>query len=76
MIYFITPKQPTNLQANLQANLRIAQLVKRLAVNRKVMGSLPANTTCFFGFLFLFPKKKVRACFFAARINQPTCYYI
>ena len=72
MIYFISPKQPTTLQAN----LRIVQLVKRLASNRKVVGSIPAQTTWFFGFFFFISKEKVRACFFAARINQPTsCYF-
>ena len=59
-----------------QANLRIVQLVKRLASNCKVVGSIPAQTTWFFGFFFFISKEKVRACFFAARINQPTsCYF-
>ena len=66
MIYFISPKQPTNLQAN----LRIVQLVKRLASNRKVVGSIPAQTTWFLGFFFLFPKKKYVVLFRSQ--NQPT----
>ena len=53
MIYFIWPKQPTNLQAN----LRIVQLVKRLTPNRRVVGSIPAQATCFFGFFFLFQRQ-------------------
>ena len=55
MIYFILPKQPTSLQAS----FRIVQLVTRQAPDRKVVGSIPAQTTFFFGFLFLFPKKKL-----------------
>ena len=58
MIYFILPKQPINLQTS----IRIVQLVTRQASDRKVVGSIPAQTTGFFGFLFLFPKKEyVRA---------------
>ena len=73
MIYFIWPKQPTNLQANLRI---VVQLAKRLASNRKVMGSIPAQTTCFFRIFLFISKEKVRACFFSARINQPTsCYF-
>ena len=72
MIYFISPKQPTNLQAN----LRIVQLVKRLVSNRKVVGSIPAQTTWFFGFLFLFPKKKhVRAFSQPESTNQPVAIF-
>ena len=72
MIYFISPKQPTNLQAN----LRIVQLVKRLASNRKVVGSIPAQTTGFLGLLFLFPKKKyVRAFSQPESTNQPVTIF-
>ena len=72
MIYFISPKQPTNLQAN----LRIAQLVKRQASNRKDVGSIPAQTICFLGFFFLFPKKKyVRAFSQPEPTNQPVIIF-
>ena len=72
MIYFISPKQPTNLQAN----LRIVQLVKRLSSNREVVGSIPVPTICFFRILLFISKEKVRECFFAAKTNQPTsCYF-
>ena len=50
VIYFISPKQSTNLQAN----LRIVQLAKRLASNRKVVGSSEPD---FFGFFFYFQRK-------------------
>ena len=72
MIYFILPKQPTNLQAS----FRIVQLVKRQASDRKVVGSIPAQTTGFFGFLFLFPKKKyVRAFSQPETTNQPVAIF-
>ena len=58
MTYFILPKQSTNLQAS----FRIVQLLKRQASDRKVVGAILAQISGFFGFLFLFPKKKyVRA---------------
>ena len=72
MIYFILPKQPTNLQAS----FRIVQLVKRQALDREVVGSIPAQTTGFFGFLFLFPKKKyVRAFSQPESTNQPVTIF-
>jgi hypothetical protein len=72
MVYFVLPKQPTNLQAS----FRIAQLVKRQALEREVVCSIPAQTTGFFGFLFLFPKKKyVRAFSQPETTNQPVTIF-
>ena len=72
MIYFIEPKQPTNLEAS----CRIMQSVKRQPSDRKVVGSIPAHTSGFFGFLFLFPKKKyVRAFSQPATTNQPVVIF-
>ena len=65
MIYYILPKQPTNPQAS----FRTVQLVKRQASDRKVVGSIPAQTTGFFGFLFF--SKKQYVCFFRSQ-KQPT----
>ena len=67
MVYFIAPKQPTNLQAN----LRIAQLATSQTPNCKVVGSNPI----FWDFSFVLKenmKEKARAYFFAVEINQPT----
>ena len=73
MIYFILPKQPTNLQAS----FRIVQLVKRQASACKVVGSIPAQTTDFFGFLFLFPKKRyMRAFSQPETTNQPVVIFV
>ena len=36
----------------------------------------PGPDHLFFRIFLFISKEKVRACFFAARINQPTCYYI
>jgi hypothetical protein len=68
MIYFISPKQPTNLQAN----LRIVQLVKRLASNRKVEGSIPAalRPPGFSDFSFYFQRESKCVLFLSQ--NQPT----
>jgi hypothetical protein len=72
MIYFIEPKQPTNLEAS----CRIMQSVKRQPSDRKVVGSIPAHTSGFFGFLFLFPKKKyVRAFSQPETTNQPVVIF-
>ena len=66
MIYFIMPKQPTNLQAN----LRIVQLIILLCQNNQptskptsVVGSIPAQTTWLFGFFFLFQRKSTCVLF-------------
>ena len=66
MIYFILPKQPTNLQAS----FRIVQLVKRQASDRKVVGSIPAQTTSFLRFYFYFQRKST--CVLFRSQNQPT----
>ena len=72
MIYFILPKQPTNLQVN----LRIVQLAKRQARDRKVVGSILAQANGFFGFFFLFPKKKyVRTFSQPETTNQPVTIF-
>ena len=72
MIYFILPKQPTNLQAS----FRIVQSVKRQASDRNVVGSIPAQTTVFSGFLISFPKKKyVRAFLQPESNNQPVTIF-
>ena len=66
MIYFILPKQPSNLQAS----FRIVQLVQRQASDRKVVGSIPAKTPFFSDFYFCFQRKST--CVLFRSQKQPT----